>query len=124
MALPEYRRSLSVTLSGAGNGSVLFEPTNANVIITIRWVLVMTNQGLSGPIPSAKVYRGEPSVIPGSPNVYPPSMCEGLTFQGNGDVLTGEVILDGTEALHVQWLGGPAGAVATANIRGTIEPVP
>lgn len=107
-----YRRRLSVTLDGSGNGSVTFDVRSSNQRYVIDRVLVSTSQAVTQtPYPTATIYEGPQQA----------GMADGASWTGNQDVFAGRFVIDAGTDLTVAFTGGVAGSVATAVISGTNE---
>lgn len=109
----EYRRRLSVTLDGSGNGQVQFDVRSSNQRYKIKYVTVSTNQALTQqPYPTVTTYNG---------SVQSPGLSEGATWTGNQDTFHGQWIIDACDDLIVAFVGGVAGSIASAIIEGVNE---
>jgi hypothetical protein len=99
----------SVVLSGAGSGTVTFQPNGHNARITTLFVKVSTSVAQA----KCSIYKGQIS----------DSNIVGLTVSGStGAPAFGNIDLVDGETLYVVWTGGDAGATATATFTGHTIP--
>ncbi|MFJ2307661.1 hypothetical protein [Streptomyces sp. NPDC087787] len=99
----------SVVLDAKGYGFVSFTPESFRTWrVTI--INVRTDQGPTQvPIPQATVYLG--SIGPGQ--------IVSQTWMGNRSTASGEVLVQPSQQLIVEWANGVPGSRATASIYGT-----
>lgn len=108
----EYRRRLSVTLDGSGNGQVQFDVRSSNQRYKIRWVTVTTNQSPNtAPYPNVTIYEGTAQA----------GLSDGATWTGNQDTLSGQFIIDACTDMIAQFVGGVPGSIGTVTIEGVNE---
>lgn len=100
---------LTVTLDGSGNGTVSFQATGKHLHVTNIYVSVATTTLQA----TATIYKGY---------IGPAYAINGTNSGSTGAPGTGVIdLLDG-EFIHVVWVGGDAGALATATFSGYAVP--
>ena len=104
------KKSQSVTLDGNGNGTLYFDPDNANQRWEVTGVVISTNQGLVTPYPLCSLFVG--------PETSQANL-QGQSASGNQDQFTGCTDVGAADELVVVWQGGVAGTVASAQVSGT-----
>jgi hypothetical protein len=100
----------SVVLDGSGNGTLYFDPDNANQRWEITGTVISTNQGLTTPYPLATGYIG-PETSPGN--------AVWASASGNQDVISGCADVGNADSYAVVWTGGVPGSTAFAQVSGT-----
>lgn len=100
---------LTVTLDGSGNGTVLFQPNGSNARISNLFVKVSTSVKQA----VCTIYRGQIG-----DNYIVANTQSGST----GAPASGAIDLYDGETLYIVWIGGDAGAQATATLVGTTTP--
>jgi len=107
----QLKKAGSVVLDGNGNGTLYFDPDNANQRWEVTGVVVSTNQGLAIPYPVATLYVGPETS---------PANNQGATASGNQDTFGGGCIdVGNADQLAVVWTGGVPGSTAFAQVSGT-----
>jgi hypothetical protein len=100
-----------VVLDASGNGTLYFDPDNANQRWEVTGVVVSTNQGLTTPYPVATLFVG-PETSPGN--------NQGATASGNQDTFgSGCIDVGNADTLAVVWTGGVPGSTAFAQVTGS-----
>lgn len=104
-------KQLSVTLNGSGYGLVTFQPESFRTW-TVTSINVLTDQAAtSTPVPRCKVYLGGLG-----------GRVIAQTWMGNGDTASGgDVQVQPSQQLVVEWSGGVAASRATAYLDGTMQ---
>lgn len=93
----------SVTLDASGNGTVTLSPPNNRVVWNVSTVAVQGSSSVK--IPNATVFLGSTNL--------------GGTYAGTNDSDNVSVMVYPGQQLTVKWVGGDAGASATAYAYGT-----
>jgi hypothetical protein len=96
---------ITVTLDGSGNGSLSFQANGSAIRIANIFFKVATSTLQA----TVTIYKG--FVSEGSQIFNSPSGSTGGNAQGNVDLFDGEIVF-------VRWVGGDAGAIATATFTG------
>lgn len=100
----------SVVLNAAGYGTVTFQPESFRVW-TVTSINVLTSQGATQtPVPRCKVYLGGLG-----------GRVVAQTWMGNGDTASGgDIFVQPSQQLVIEWTGGVPGTTATAYLDGTM----
>jgi hypothetical protein len=107
----QLKKTGSVILDASGNGTLYFDPDNANQRWEVTGIVVSTNQGMVTPYPVATVYVG-PETSPGN--------SQGATASGNQDTFgSGCIDVGNADQLAIVWTGGVPGTRAFAQLSGT-----
>jgi hypothetical protein len=100
----------AVTLDASGNGTVTLQPEGFRTwrVTTIN---VRTNQGTTTtPVPQCTVYLG----AKGDGNI------KAQTWMGNRATATGDITVQPSQLLLIEWTNGVPGSRATVNVYGTM----
>lgn len=100
-----------VTLDASGNGTVTFQPESFRTW-NVTTINVRTDQGLTQtPVPQCTVYLGSKS----------PGQIVAQTWMGNRATAVGDILVQPSQPLIVEWTNGVAGTHATASLYGTMS---
>lgn len=99
----------TVTLDASGNGTVTLQPEGFRT-----WRVTVTNvrtdQGVTQtPVPQCTVYLGTKS----------PGNIVAQTWMGNRATATGDITVQPSQPLLIEWTGGVPGSHATVSLYGT-----
>jgi hypothetical protein len=103
------KKSLSVTLDTNGNGTLYFDPDNANQRWEVTGVVCSTNQGLITPYPQVSLFVGPETSI---------ANMQGQSSSGNRVTFAGCSNVGAADTMAVVWNGGVPGSVASAQLSG------
>lgn len=106
------KKNGSVKLDANGNGTLYFDPDNANQRWEISGTVISTDQGLTTPYPLATGYVG-PETSTGN--------AVWASASGNQDVIGQQgdpLYLDAALTYAIVWTGGVAGSHAFAQVSG------
>lgn len=98
-----------VVLDASGNGTVTLQPEGFRTW-RVTVINVRTTQGVTTtPIPQCTVYLG----AKGDGNIV------AQTYMGNRSTATGDVTVQPSQPLLIEWTNGVAGTTATVSLYGT-----
>lgn len=106
---PVLDTSGTVTLNASGTGTVTLQPEGFRTW-RVTVINVRTSQGITTtPVPQCTVYlgaKGEGSIV-------------AQTWMGNRSTATGDITVQPSQPLLVEWTGGVPGTRATVSLYGT-----
>lgn len=98
-----------VTLDASGNGTVTLQPEGFRTW-RVTVINVRTTQGVTAtPIPQCTVYLGSKG----------DGQIVAQTYMGNRSTATGDITVQPSQPLLIEWTNGVPGTVATASLYGT-----